>query len=148
MRLTAKQRQFVEEFSQLDSAMPRAMGLILGYLLVCEPAEQTSPAMQAQLGLSAGSVSGMIGMLVDSGLVARIKKPGDRKWYYLIAKDSWQRTIQLRLKSIKNFHQTAEKGMAVSDNYRMRELYTVFGFFAEELERAASKLADMQRDAK
>src|SRR5882724_10164034 len=101
MNLTVRQREFIEEFSQLDPAMPRAMGLILGYLLVCEPAEQTSMGMQTELGLSAGSISGMIGMLVDSGLVARIKKPGDRKWYYLIAKDSWQHTIQMRLRSIE-----------------------------------------------
>ena len=144
MKLTVGQRKFVEEFSQLDPAMPRAMGLILGYLLVCEPAEQTSMSMQAELGLSAGSISGMIGMLVDSGLVARVKKPGDRKWYYLVAKNSWQRTIQMRLQSIENFRSAAEKGMAVADNYRMRELYTVFGFFADELERAANRLADMR----
>lgn len=147
MKLNAKQREFVEEFSQLDPAMPRAMGLILGYLLVCEPAEQTSLAMQAELGLSAGSISGMIGMLVDSGLVARVKRSGDRKWYYLIAKDSWQHTIQRRLRSIENFRNAAVKGMAVADNYRMHEFYTVFGFFADELERAANRLAEMRHDA-
>jgi len=146
MTLRPQQREFVEEFSRLDPAMPRAMGLILGYLLVCEPAEQTSVTMQTELGLSAGSISGMIGMLVDSGLVARVKKQGDRKWYYLIAKDSWQRTIQMRLQSIQNFRNAAEKGMAVSDNYRMRELYKVFGFFAGELERAASQLAAIERE--
>lgn len=147
MRLTTKQRQFVEEFSQLDPSMPRAMGLILGYLLVCEPPEQTSLTMQTELGLSAGSISGMIGMLVDSGLVTRVKKPGDRKWYYLIAQDSWQQTIQMRLKSIKNFRNAAAKGMDVADNYRMRELHTVFGFFADELEHAANRLAAMRREA-
>lgn len=147
MELTLKQREFIEEFSRLDSAMPRAMGLILGYLLVCEPAEQTSLTMQMELGLSAGSISSMIGMLVDSGLVARVKKPGDRKWYYLVAEGSWQRTIQMRLKSIEHFRNAAAKGMAAADNYRMRELYTVFGFFAEELERATQRLAEMQREA-
>lgn len=147
MSLSAEQRRFVEEFSTLDPAMPRAMGLILGYLLLCEPAEQTSLAMQRELGLSAGSISGMIGMLVESGLVARVKKPGDRKVYYLIAKDSWQRTIQMRLKSIQSWRDAAAKGMAVTDNYRMRELYTVFGFFSEELERASERLAKMQRES-
>jgi len=140
MRLTAKQRKFVEEFGRLDPAMPRAMGLVLGYLLVCEPAQQTSATMQKELELSAGSISGMIGMLVDSGLVARVKKPDDRKWYYFIAENSWQRTIQMRFESIKRFRDAAQKGMAVSDNYRMRELYKTFDYFTGELERAAQRL--------
>lgn len=144
MSLTTKQHEFVEEFSRLDAAMPRAMGLILGYLLVCQPAEQTSVVMQQELGLSAGSVSGMIAMLVDSGLVTRVKKPGDRKWYYLVAENSWQRVIKMRLQSIEHFRNTAKKGMAVADNYRMRELYHVFDFFASELGSMSRRLDQKQ----
>lgn len=140
MAITAAQQDFVEEFSRLDAAMPRAMGLILGYLLVCEPAEQTSVAMQKALDLSSGSISTMIAMLVDSGLVSRVKKTNDRKWYYLVAENSWQRTIEMRLQSIVNFRDTAEKGMAVTGNYRMKELYNVFDLFATELEHIAQKL--------
>lgn len=138
--LTKKQQDFMTEFSRLDPGMPRAMGLILGYLLVCEPAEQTSADMQRELDLSAGSISTMLAMLVDSGLVSRTKKPGQRKIYYLITENSWQRTIEMRLKGIENIRNMAEKGLAAADNYRMRELYNVFDFFAAELERMVERL--------
>jgi DNA-binding transcriptional regulator GbsR (MarR family) len=143
-RRTPEQWEFLERFSRMDPAMPRSMGLILGFLLVCEPAEQSSKMLQEDLGLSAGSVSTMVGMLVDSGLVTKVKKSGDRKAYYAIVKDSWQRTIELRLTAIKQMRDIASDGLKIADNYRMRELYTVYSFIAEELSEMLRRLDELK----
>lgn len=141
MSLTGQQREFIEAFGASDPGMPRAMGLILGYLLVCEPVEQSSQDMQKELELSAGSISTMIGMLVDSGLISKTKKPGDRKLYYMVAKGAWHRTVETRLESIKGMRAIAAKGMAASpDNYRMQEVYHVYDLLASDLERIVARL--------
>jgi DNA-binding transcriptional regulator GbsR (MarR family) len=116
------------------------MGLILGYLLVCDPAEQTARALQEELDLSAGSVSSMVGMLVNAKLVTKLKKPKDRKFYYVIAKGSWQRTVEMRLESIKKVRNIASKGLQAADNYRMREIWEVYDIFAMELEHMIKSL--------
>ncbi len=146
MKLTNDQQNFVEQFARVDPSMPRAMGLILGYLLVCEPAEQTSRALQAELGVSAGSVSTMMNMLVSTGLVTRVRRPHQRQQYYVIAEGSWQRTVEMRLESIKRVRNVAAQGMAVADNYRMREIWHVYDSFAQDLEQMIHHLATRTRD--
>lgn len=140
MSLNDTQRAFIRDFSTVDPGMPRAMGMILGYLLVCEPAEQPSQNMQKELDLSAGSISTMISMLVDAGLVSKVKKQGDRKHYYVVAENSWQRTVEMRLASIKKMRAVAAKGMAaLPHNYRMREVFQVYDLLATDLERMVGK---------
>jgi len=145
MSLTERQWQFIRDFSMVDAAMPRAMGLLLGYLLVCEPKEQTAPVLQQELGLSAGSVSTMMSMLVDSGLVSKVKKPGDRKYYYMVGEGSWQRTVEMRLASIKKVRALVAKGKAASPgNYRMKEVFQIYDFLVDDLEKMITRLNDQK----
>ncbi len=148
MSLTAKQRAFVEEFSASDQGMPRSMGLILGFLLVCEPAEQSSQDMQKELGLSAGSISTMISMLVDSGLVSKVKQSNNRKIYYTVKPGSWQRTVEMRLNNIKNMRDMAAKGLAASpSSYRMREVYELYDALTVELVQMIKRLNERKQQA-
>lgn len=51
--------RFVEDMGGLVlvHGAPRALMRVLGWMVVCEPAEQTATDVQDTLGLSAGSVS-------------------------------------------------------------------------------------------
>jgi hypothetical protein len=75
-------QRFIEELSGpvLDSDTPRAVVHVLGWSVVCDPPEQTAAKIQEALTLSAGSVSAPV--LVDSEMLERVARPGQRHVYY------------------------------------------------------------------
>ncbi len=69
--------------------VPRAAGQMFGYLLVCEPAEQSAGEIIAHAGLSPASVSASARLLVQMDAVERRHRVGDRKTYYRLRSDFW-----------------------------------------------------------
>jgi DNA-binding transcriptional regulator GbsR (MarR family) len=59
----------------------RAYGKLLGYLLICDPPQQSSSDLAGALDLSMGSVSMGTRMLDQAGLIRRVPTPGRRKVY-------------------------------------------------------------------
>ena len=68
---------------------PRALMRVLGWMVVCEPADQTAVDVQNELGLSAGSVSTSLRYLGEMGLVQRVSRPGDRRIFYRLNTGGW-----------------------------------------------------------
>ena len=68
---------FVEEFGvlSLDLGASRAMARIIGWMLVCDPPEQSSKDVQAALKLSAAAVSSETRLLVGAGVLERATLP-------------------------------------------------------------------------
>jgi len=58
--------------------MPPMTGRVFGWLLVCDPPEQTAAQLAEALGASKGSISGATGMLVRTKLVDRLHIRGER----------------------------------------------------------------------
>jgi hypothetical protein len=67
---------------------PPAFGRLLGWLMVCDPAQQTSAELADALRLSKGSVSTGMRMLVRAGLARRVAVPGQRGHAYEIRPDA------------------------------------------------------------
>src|SRR4051812_1847807 len=74
---------FVEEAGLMyaEMGLPPMAGRIIGWLLVCDPAQQTQADLAKSLQASKGSISTMLGVLLRIGIVKRARKPGDRKEY-------------------------------------------------------------------
>ncbi len=106
---TAQELNFIEEISLLiaESGLPRSVGKVLGFLLVCQPEHQSSEAIQQQLQLSTGSTSTATTLLRKIELIKPLTFPGDRRTYYQLDPDCWDRLLQLRI-------QQAERGMALA----------------------------------
>ncbi len=85
----ARQR-YAEEFGLLYSTMgmPPAYGKLLGWLMICEPPDQSSAELAEALGLSKGSVSTGMRMLEGSGLARRVTRPGQRGHTYEVQPDA------------------------------------------------------------
>lgn len=81
--------QFIEEMGLYfdEQGVPRMAGRMLAWLLICDPPEQTMPAICARLGASKGSVSTMARILTRFELIERISHPGIRADFYRIAPD-------------------------------------------------------------
>ncbi len=83
-------QKYAEEFGLLYSTMgmPPAYGKLLGWLLICDPPDQTSTEMAEALGLSKGSVSTGMRMLEGAKLARRVTRPGQRGHAYEVLPDA------------------------------------------------------------
>ena len=71
------------------AGFPRMTGRVLGWLIVCEPVEQSAAQLAEALGASAGAISGATGTLVRARLIERIRVRGERADRFRLRPDSW-----------------------------------------------------------
>src|SRR5664279_992233 len=74
--------------------MTRMTGRVLGWLLVCDPVEQTAAQLSAALDASAGSISGATGSLVRAGLVDRLHIRGERADRFRLRPEAWDEQVR------------------------------------------------------
>src|SRR5436305_1551432 len=74
--------------------LPRMTGRVLGWLLVCDPPEQTAAQLADALGASKGSISGATGMLVRAGLVDRLHIRGERADRFRLRPEAWDEQVR------------------------------------------------------
>ena len=103
--------RFVEEMSGLTvmQGTPRAVMRVLGWMVVCEPSQQTAPQIQSDLGLSAGSVSTALRGLCDKGVLERVAWPGDRHIYYRLSPQGWEHALEAWFSSLTEMRRVAER---------------------------------------
>ena len=88
-----------------------AYGKLLGWLLICDPPQQTSTELATALGLSKGSVSTGIRLLASTGLVRRAPSGGRRGIAYEMVPDAF--THAAGSDKIRKFRQLMDDGLAV-----------------------------------
>lgn len=113
--MNARQRQFVEEMGLMveQTAMPRMAGRLLGWLLICDPPEQTAAQIMDALGASAGSVSTMTRLLDRAGFLERVAVVGSRRKHFRIQADAWSRVMQQRMQLVRTCRTLAQRGLEV-----------------------------------
>ncbi|MDO8186935.1 MarR family transcriptional regulator [Conexibacter sp. JD483] len=81
MRLTAQELAFVDRLGRhyaKQYGVPPATGRVIGWLLICEPPQQTAAAIAEALGISRSAVGGAVTMLETWGAVEKTRQPGER----------------------------------------------------------------------
>lgn len=88
-------QSFVERMGLLmeDEGLPRIAGRIFGFLLVHEDAFSLDELAET-LQVSKASVSTNARMLEQFGLVERTSAPGDRRDFYQMGPDAWERLLR------------------------------------------------------
>jgi DNA-binding MarR family transcriptional regulator len=74
--------------------MPQMTGRVLGWLLVCDPVEQTAAQLAEALDASKGSISGATGMLVRARLVDRLHVRGERADRFRLRPEAWDEQVR------------------------------------------------------
>jgi len=87
----------------------RTMGRILGWLMVCDPPEQTAADLAEALGVSRGSVSTATRQLEAAGLAERVGAPGDRRLRYRMTPGGWDATARVRAGELSTLVALAEQ---------------------------------------
>jgi DNA-binding transcriptional ArsR family regulator len=84
--------KFVEELGillELEAGTPRMVGRTLGWLLVCDPPEQSAAELAEMLQASKGSISTATRVLLRMGLVERLRLRGERFDRFRVQPEAW-----------------------------------------------------------
>jgi DNA-binding transcriptional regulator GbsR (MarR family) len=139
-------RRFVEDMGGLIlvHGTPRALMRVLGFMVVCEPADQTATDLQRELGLSAGSVSTSLRMLGDIGIVERVTRPRDRRIFYRLHPDGWELILEQRFRAFNEIRRVADRAVEAGGDEvgpRLTEMRDTWRF----MEESAAKLLEASR---
>jgi len=84
--------RFVEELGmqfELEAGTPRMVGRVLGWLLACDPPEQSAGELAHTLQASKGSISTATRVLLRMGLVERLRVRGERFDRFRALPEAW-----------------------------------------------------------
>jgi hypothetical protein len=153
----ADQAQIQEWVERVASAfaqhfgLPPITGRILGWLLICDPAEQSAGEIAAAIGASRASLTTSMRLLTVGELVRRSHRPGERTTYFRIDDDAWAKVIRQRIAAMASLREITGDAMALvgpgsARASRVRAAHHFFGWLSEVF--AASPAARTRTDGR
>jgi DNA-binding transcriptional regulator GbsR (MarR family) len=140
--LTPQQSAFIEEMGQFlgGYGMTPMAGRMWGWLLLCDPPEQTAADIADALGASRGAISGTARILTSAGFIRRTKKRGDRREYFSSPPEALDSMLMNAGAVYRQLREIAEHGVAAagdspSARARLEEFRDVITFIETELPR-------------
>ena len=127
---------------------PPAYGKLLGWLLICDPPQQTSAELAAALDLSKGSVSMGMRMLERSGLARRVALPGRRGHAYEIQPDAMIRATTAAVPHWRAMADLMRRGLGLvgADSPQAARLTMTRDFFDYLADKLPALFDDFKRD--
>jgi hypothetical protein len=153
MSQTAIER-FVEELGvllELEAATPRMVGRTLGWLLVCDPPEQSSAELAEMLQASRGSISTATRALLRMGFIERVRFRGERFDRFRVQPEAWDeffwRDEQFRTpRRVFRLGLDALVEEPPARRARLEELDAIYAWWEERMPRLREEyLADRRR---
>ncbi|MGH2411706.1 MAG: GbsR/MarR family transcriptional regulator, partial [Chloroflexota bacterium] len=117
----------------------RMGGRVLGWLLICDPPEQTFNQLAEVLQASKGSISNVMQLLVPAGIVQKVSRPGERRDYYRVAPNAWVDLARNHTRYYGEFKKLMEQGLRLLDDApsarrdRLRDVHALYDFLAHEM---------------
>jgi DNA-binding transcriptional regulator GbsR (MarR family) len=141
--VTPGESQFVEEMGQFlgSLGMTPMSGRMWGWLLICEPVEQTAADIAEALQASRGAISGTARLLANAGLIRRATRPGDRREYFSAPPEALDSMLASAGAIYRQMREIAERGLlATADRApdaraRLQEFHDVMTFVEREVPR-------------
>lgn len=132
---------FVEEMGLLieQSGGARMMGRMIGYLLICDPPEQSASDLAEALHASAGSVSQTTRQLLAAGMVERVARPGDRKIYVRFRDGAYVDMMRGKAGILSVFREVCDAGLRVLEDAppaqraRLQDFRDFYAFMESEI---------------
>ena len=155
--MTPGESEFVEEMGQFLASlgMTPMAGRMWGWLLICEPTEQTAAEIAEALHASRGAISGTARLLANAGLVRRSTRPGDRREYFSAPAEALDSMLMSAASLYRQMRRIAERGLAAIEDRpaeskaRLEEFRDVMGFVEVEVPRVIARfLSDRNQPGK
>jgi DNA-binding transcriptional regulator GbsR (MarR family) len=139
--MTERESAFVEEMGQALASygMTPMAGRMWGYLLICDPAEQTAGDLAHALQASRGAISGTARILATAGMIRRTKRGGDRREYFSAPPEVFEQFLANAGRIYRFFREIAERGLAAIEHRppasraRLEEFRDLFAFIEHEV---------------
>jgi DNA-binding transcriptional regulator GbsR (MarR family) len=139
--VTAGESQFVEEMGQFLAGlgMTPMAGRMWGWLLICDPPEQTAAEIAEALHASRGAISGTARLLATSGLIRRSTRRGDRREYFSAPPEGLDSLLGSAAAIYRQMRGIAERGLAAiadrpkESRARLQEFHDVMAFVEREV---------------
>jgi DNA-binding transcriptional regulator GbsR (MarR family) len=110
----------------------RTMGRVYGWLLICDPPQQSLSELTKALSVSKASVSTVARQLQDSGMIERLPSP-TRQHHYRVTPGGFSSVLDSQLSLMKPGIDVADFGLSVlkEDRAEQRERLEDFRDFCE-----------------
>ncbi len=139
--MSESESRFVEEMGQILASygMTPMAGRMWGWLLICEPAEQTAAELAEALHASRGAISGTARILASAGMIRRSTRRGDRREYFSAPPEGTDQFIAGAGRVYGQLREMLERGLsAIADRppetrVRLQELRDVMAFIETEV---------------
>ncbi|WP_067813540.1 GbsR/MarR family transcriptional regulator [Nocardia inohanensis] len=138
---TDAQLAFVEDFALVLERMGlvRMVGRAVGWLLVCDPPQQTFNQIAAALQASKGSISSALKTLTTMHWVDKTTRPGDRRDYYSVRAGILPELTKRQSGMYDSLTEMTSRGLALFDDpngedaARVRDMHEFFVWMGKEL---------------
>lgn len=96
-----------------QDGMPPIAGRILGWLMVCEPYEQSASEISEAIGASRASITTNMQVLGALGFIARRTRPGSRTEYFRLESGAWEAVVRRQVAGLVAFGRIAREGLSL-----------------------------------
>lgn len=129
-----------------DGVSPIA-GRVLGWLMVCDPPEQSAGQISEAIGASRASLTSNLRLLTSMGFLTWRTRPGERTVYYRMAEDAWAVVVRQQVAGITAFLAITRDGLDLvgpddDRSARIRQAQTTFTWMADVFDKALPLRAD------
>lgn len=93
--------------------VPLIAGRILGWLMICDPPEQSAEQIALAIGASRASLTTNLRLLRSVGFLHHLTKPGRRTAYYRLEESAWQTVVRRQIASLTAFSEITRDGLAL-----------------------------------
>jgi DNA-binding transcriptional regulator GbsR (MarR family) len=138
--MTHDQGTFVEEMGQYLASygMTPMAGRMWGWLLICEPPEQTAADLAEALQASRGAISGTARILASAGMIRRTTRRGDRREYFSAPPEALDSMLTNASVTYRRLREIAERALGAADHSpsaraRLEEFRDVIAFIEREM---------------
>ena len=148
--MSERESAFVEEMGQVLAGygMTPMSGRMWGWLLICEPPEQTAAEIAEALQASRGAISGTARLLASGGLIRRTTRPGDRREYFSAPPEAIDLFVSNAGQVYRQIRELMERGLAAIDDRppasraRLQEMHDILAFIEREIPVVMSRFLE------
>ncbi len=136
---------------ELEIGVPRMVGRVLGWLLVCDPPQQSAAELAESLQASKGSISTATRVLLRNGLIERVRFRGERFDRFEATPEAWDEFLWreeqfAEPRRVLRLGLDALAGEPPARRARLEELDWMYAWWQERIGRLhAQYLADRRR---
>lgn len=119
-----------------QDGLPLIAGRVLGWLMICDPPEQSAGEIAEAIGASRASLTTNLRLLNSVGLISQGTSPGKPTVYYRVDDGVWETVVRRQIASLALFGEITRDGMELIGRStkraaRIRAANEVFAWMAK-----------------